>query len=555
MLNVLLKRKVITFKNRILAIKGWKIIKNLMFLSVGFGMLGALYIGFYRLLSYLEGIQLIGGMLSWKLTSMLFLITFSMIIVSSIIISMTTLYYSFDLKFLFSCPLNMKVLFLDKAFETVFYSSWTLMLAILPFIIALGQVKSLNFGFYASYIFLVIPFVMIASSFGIIFSMALMYLFPSSRTRDIVWILGSLSLSFVYVVFRFSKPEKLIRPDALEVVAQYINYLQAPTAEYFPSWWLTKAVMSYSHSDWTAFIQYSLYLIVLSIIVYAAMTYLSGFFYMKGFSGAQEGVKFKGNDKLSFEQKMFNLEIPFKDILLLCWKDRKLFLRDARYWSQIILIGALIMVYLFSIKNLPLDGPDIKSLISFLNIGVAGFVVSAIGLRFIFPAISLEGNNWWIIKSFPISIKSIMISKLLIAGIPSVLIGIVLIAFSNKFLEADFFISAISVFTIIITSIAISIMGIGLGALFPDFKVENIHQIESSPGGFIYMACSIGYLALIVGIESWPVQMHFAHNFGRANAWNFTGVGFCAAAFIILNALVMIIPWKLGLKNLEKHEI
>ena len=98
-------------------------------------------------------------------------------------------------------------------------------------------------------------------------------------------------------------------------------------------------------------------------------------------------------------------------------------------------------------------------------------------------------------------------------------------------------------------------MGIGLGALFPDFKVENIHQIESSYGGFIYMACCMGYLALIVAIEAWPVQMHFAHNFGRANAWNFTAVGFCVAGFIILNALVIIIPWKLGLKNLERYEI
>jgi len=407
---------------------------------------------------------------------------------------------------------------------------------------------------------------MVASSGGIIFSMVLMYIFPSSRTRDIVWIMGSLSLSFVYVAFRFSKPEKLIRPDALEVVAQYINYLQTPTAQYFPSWWLTKAVMNYGNSSWAVFFQYSMYLIVLSIFVYAVMIHLSKFLYMKGFSGAQEGVKFKGNDKLSFEQKIFNSKwlklstlspafISFKNILLLYWKDRKLFLRDARYWSQIILIGALIVVYLFSIKNLPLDGPDIKSLVSFLNIGVAGFVVAAIGLRFIFPAISLEGNNWWIIKSFPIPIKSIMISKLLIAGIPCVLVGVVLIVFSNKFLEADAFISAVSIFTIIIVSITISIMGIGLGALFPDFKVENIHQIESSYGGFIYMACSMGYLALIVAIEAWPVQMHFAHNFGRPNAWNFTGVGICVASFIILNTLFLIVPWKLGLKNLEKYEI
>jgi len=59
-------------------------------------------------------------MLSWKLTSMVLLMTFSMVIVSSIIISMSTLYYSFDLKFLFSCPLDLRSIFMDKALETVF---------------------------------------------------------------------------------------------------------------------------------------------------------------------------------------------------------------------------------------------------------------------------------------------------------------------------------------------------------------------------------------------------------------------------------------------------
>ena len=226
MFYIIIKRKLLAFKNRVAALKGWQLAKTLLFLLVGFLMLSALYAAFWRLLTYLEGVQLIGPMLSWKLTSMVLLITFSMVIVSSIIISMTTLYYSFDLKFLFSCPIDLRVLFLDKALETVFYSSWTLILAIFPYIIALGRVKQLGPGFYLSYLLVILPFVMLAGSFGILFSSLVMCLFPSSKTRDITWLMGSLSLSFVYVAFRFVKPEKLLRPDSLEVVAQYINYLQ-----------------------------------------------------------------------------------------------------------------------------------------------------------------------------------------------------------------------------------------------------------------------------------------------------------------------------------------
>jgi len=555
MLSVLLKRKILTFKNRLKAMRGWRLAKTLMFLFVGLLMLLALYGGFWRLLTYLEGVQLIGPMLAWKLTSMILLITFSMVIVSSIIISMTTLYYSFDLKFLFSCPIGLRSLFMDKAMETVFYSSWTLFLAVLPYIIALGRVKGLGPGFYLSYILLMVPFVMLAGSFGIIFSTLVMYLFPSSRTRDITWLLGSLSVSFVYVAFRFMKPETLLRPDSLEVVAQYIQYLQSPTAPYLPSWWVTKAMMSYPAGNWGAFFFYAGVLSAAALIIYAGVYFISGFVYAKGFSGAQSSPRFRGISRLIPEQRVVLKFGKFRQLLTFCWKDRLLLLRDPRYWSQLILIAALIVVYLFSIRQLPLDSQDIKSLVSFLNIGVAGFVMAAIGLRFIFPAISLEGGSFWLIKSSPVTISQIMKEKLLISIVPSVAIGAVLITCSNHLLNADFFISTLSTCSIIIAAVVISVMGIGLGALFPDFKVENIHQLESSYGGFIYMACAIGYLGLLVALEAWPVQMHFAQRFGRAHAWDWRGVALCAVAFTALNAAALLVPWKLGLRNLEKHEI
>lgn len=555
MFFLLLKRKLHSFKNRVAALRGWHLVKTLAFLSVGLLMLLALYSGFWRLLTYLEGVQVIGPMLSWKLTSMVLLITFSMVIVSSIIISMTTLYYSFDLKFLVSCPINLRVLFLDKAFETVFYSSWTLILAIFPFIIALGMVKQLEFGFYAAYILTVIPFVMLAGSFGIIFSMLVMYLFPSSKTRDITWLLGSLSVSLVYVAFRFSKPEQLLRPDSLEVVAQYINYLQSPTAPYLPSWWVTKAMVSCSAGNWGAFFTYASALAAAACAVYALMYWLAGFIYMKGFSGAQNSPRFKGKERMLPEQKLSHRYPGLAGLLTCYWKDRLMLARDARYWSQAILIVALIIVYLFSMRQLPLDTPDIKSLVSFLNIGVAGFVMAAIGLRFTFPAISLEGNNYWILRSSPLSIPGIMREKLLISLLPSLIIGVVLITFSNHLLSADRFVSVLSTFTIIVAAVVISVMGIGIGALFPDFRVENIHQLESSYGGFIYMACAMGYLSLVVGTQAWPVQMHFAERFGRHHPWDWRGVALCSAIFVGLNAAAVIIPWKLGRRNLENHDI
>ncbi len=555
MLGILLARKARTFLNTLLTLRGWKLAKNLMFAGVGLAMLGALYAGFWRLLNYLEGVQLIGPMLSWKLTSMVLLMTFSMVVVSSLIISMTTLYYSFDLKFLFSCPIDLRAVFMDKALETVFYSSWTLVLAILPYIVALGRIKGLGGGFYLSYVLLMVPFVMLAGAFGILFSMAVMYLFPSSRTRDVTWLLGSLSVAFVYVVFRFSRPEKLLRPDSLEIVAQYIRYLQTPTAPYMPSAWVTKAMVAYSAGRWGDFAAGALPLVLGAAAVYGLIYFLSGRFYMRGFSGAQGAPRFRGGRGDAPEQRLALRWPALREPLTLCWKDRLTLARDARYWSQVILIAALIAVYLFSIRQLPLDTPDLKSLISFLNVGVAGFVVAAIGLRFTFPSISLEGGSYWLLRSAPLSTSAIMREKLLVSLVPSVVIGLVLIAVSNRLLGADLFVSLLSAFTIVVAAAVISAMGIGLGATFPDFRLENIHQLESSYGGFLYMACAMGYLALLVAVEAWPVQMHFAERFGRQNPWDPRAVALCAAVFVVLNFTAVYVPWKMGRRSLERHEI
>lgn len=560
MIFILLKRRIKTIRNELYSLDGWEMFKRSIFTAAGIAILAGLYFGFLKVLRYLEGVSIIGPLLSWKLASMAFLTTFVMIAISGLIIAMTTLYYSRDLKFLFAAPLNMRVLFVDKAMETSFYSSWTLAAVMLPFVFALGSVKGAGPGFYFSFLVLLIPFVLIGTAFGIMFSMLLMYIFPTSRTRDVVWGLSSVSLALVYVAIRFSQPEKLIHPDTLEVVAQYLQYLQAPTAEYLPSWWLTRAMMSLLGGNLGSFAGNFALLFLCAAVIYGLMTYLAGILYMKGFSGAQGVRRFRGGNKPCIERRLVHWALrlkakrgfAFRSLLTLYWKDRKIFVRDARYWSQIILVFALVAVYLFSIKQLPLDSPNVRSFVSFLNIGIAGFVVAAIGLRFTFPAISLEGKSWWISKSAPLSLESIMREKFVFSVLPSVVLGGVLVIWSNRILHADAFISVLSAATIILCAVGMSVMGVGLGAAFPKFDIENVHQIESSSGGFIYMACCLGYLGATIAIEAWPVKMHFFQAFAGPDLWDWQLLYWCAAFLLALNIAVMAVPWRIGLQTLKK---
>ena len=551
MLVTLLRRRARTFTNTIGHWTGYEWVRNSAFGSAGLGLLFGLHYGFYRMLTYLASVELIGLLLTWKLTAMLLLMTLSMVVVSSLLTALTTLFYSYDLKFLMKAPVSLRAVFLDKSLESAFFASWMIGLILVPYIAAIMRVQHLGPGYFAAFLLALPPFLLLAASFGIGFTLLLLYLFPSSRTRDVVWVFSSLSLTVTYGLVRFAQPERLIRPDALKVVAEYLNFLQAPTAPYLPSWWLAEALRMAAEGNWRGWALRTMGLWAAASLVYSFLVALAGKIYFIGYSGAQEGALRRRVHVFHMLPEQRLLGVRASAVLL--WKERTTFFRDVKHWSQILLIIGLVFVYLFSIRRLPLDTAELKSLVSFLNVGTAGFVLAALGLRFTFPAISLEGRSWWVLRSAPLDIGMVMRQKLAFSAVPILTIAATLALMTNWLLEADRFTSWLSFVALGTVGLAICMMGVGFGALFPNFTVENIHQIESSVGGFVYMAACLSYVGVTIAVLAAPMHMHFAERFGTG-VWSPRVALYSGAGWLILNLIACILPWQLGRRALENHE-
>lgn len=551
MLGLLLRRRARSAYNRVAGLTRGEWLKGAAFWSAGLGLLYGLHYGFYRLLSYLLTVELIGALLLWKLSAMLLLMTLSMVTVSSLLTSLSTLYYSYDLRFLMKAPLSRQTVFLDKSLESAFFASWMIGLVLVPFVLALMRVMGLGPEVLGAFALTLPPFLLLAASFGLGFTLLLLWLFPSSRTRDVVWVLSSLSLTLMYGLVRFAEPERLIRPDALRVVAEYLRFLQAPTAPYLPSWWMARALRASAEGRWASWGLDAALLWATAAAVYAGLVALAGRVYFDGYSGAQEGALRKRVH--AFRALPERLLLGPGPSAALLWKERTAFLRDVKHWSQMLLIAGLVFVYLFSIRRLPLDSADLRSLVSFLNVGTAGFVIAALGLRFTFPSVSLEGRSWWVLRSAPIDVQGIMRQKFLFSAVPTLLVALVLGVMTNRILDADPFTARLSLAALLVVALAVCAMGVGFGARFPRFSVENIHQIESSLGGFVYMAASLFYIGATLAVLSWPMQMHFQERFGRA-AWDWRVAAFAGAAWLALNIAAFAVPWTLGRRALELHE-
>ncbi len=94
----------------------------------------------------------------------------------------------------------------------------------------------------------------------------------------------------------------------------------------------------------------------------------------------------------------------------------KIFLRDVSQWSQLLLLLALVLVYLYNFRVLDLDripymSGFIKNVYAFVNLAMAGLVMSTVCARFVFPAVSAEGAAFWIIRTAPVSMSAFLWSK------------------------------------------------------------------------------------------------------------------------------------------------
>lgn len=223
----------------------WEFFKVLGTAFFGIILISGLYWWFLRFFSYLASVAVVGPLLTQKLLEIAFLSGFSLIALSAMVASLSTHYGSSDLGFLFATPLKNISIFLMKSLETTVHASWMVALVLVPFLMALVRVKHLDAGFVVLACVLFIPFVFTAAMGGIALSSLFVWFFPRRKFAEFLSVLGILVFIFLYAGVRLTLPQKLIHPERMEEVLEYLLYLQTPAAPFFPSRWYVESLNAY----------------------------------------------------------------------------------------------------------------------------------------------------------------------------------------------------------------------------------------------------------------------------------------------------------------------
>ena len=510
----------------------------------------------YRVLSYVQQVQDLGTLLAGKMLGVILLAFLSILLLSNVITALSTFFLAKDLDLLVGSPITWPRLYLSKLAETVVHSSWMVGLLTLPILTAYGIVFSGGPLFPFVALAAITPYLVMPAVLGTVFTVLLVNVFPARRTRELLGLVGIGGVAVLVLMLRFIRPEQLARPEGFRNFVDYLTALKAPTSPWLPSEWSADMIMNWLTRVSDPWPVAKLWIGGALVLALGAAVHRQ--LYALGYSKAQEGAERKVRRALRrpAEDALAWLPPQKREFL---FKDARLFFRDNTQWSQLILLVVLLMIYIFNIKSLPIHSGEripfaLVTMISFLNLGLAGFVLAAVAARFIFPGISLEGRQMWLLRSSPLDPRTMLWSKYWMGAVPLLILAVAITVLTNSLLRVSPFMMAVSLVTIVLYTLAASALALTFGVFYPQFGTENAAQIPTSFGGIVYMMSSLCLLAVIIMIEALPVTAQL-RAWQRGQPLHLTPELLVAFALVVgVCAAATVVPLRLSARRLELME-
>lgn len=529
-------------------------------LALVFGI--AIFVFFYRALTYFAGVPELGPVLTYKLLGMVFVTFFSILLFSNIVTALSSFFLARDLDRLVAAPIALRHLYYARLAETVTDSSWMLLLFALPAFLAYGVVHGAGPAFYIVTALTLPPFALIPAAIGISVTTVLVNLFPARRTKDLLVLLSVVAVALLYLLFRLVRPERLVNPEGFADFTAFLSAMRLPDSLFLPSTWAAEALFPLlGERAGSPGFYYALLATTAAVAVMASEALVTWLF-LPAWSKAQEGRRARLTRLPVWERALALVTAPLpKQMRVIVAKEIKAFFRDTSQWSQLILLGALVVVYVYNFSVLPVRGSPLvtfyfKNVIAFLNLALAGFVVASIAARFVFPSLSTEGRAFWLLKGAPLAARRIWWAKFWVGVVPLVVFGEILVFATNASLQVMPFMNWLAAATLLGMVPALVALALAAGAAHVNLDADNAARVASGLGGLVYMVLSMSFIGTVVLLEAWPVYAYFSSRFSQTPltvaGWLIVGISMVAALAVTCSVLIASV--RSGIRRIEAIE-
>jgi len=514
---------------------------------------------FTHVLRFFDTITAFGPVLTERLLIIVLVSFLAVLLMSNMVTALTTFYLAADVRLLLAAPVGARRLHQARFIETMVASSWMVLLFGLPIFLAYGAVYRPGPLYYLATVMVLIPFLVIPAALGVLVTTGLVLVFPARRAREALLVGSAALIALAYLLLRLIRPERLASPNELAGFAAFLAGFEAPASPFLPSTWAVEVLMPSLGQRAGEPLFYLGMLISTAAMAYVACALVVERVFLAAWSRAQEGrVRAAGERTLSRWLRNATAPAPHLPGLLFV-KDCTIFFRDPTQWSQLLLLLALVVVYVYNFSVLPIDdgsalAATLRDVVAFANLGLAAFVTASVAVRFVYPAVSLEGRSWWVLRSAPVPLGAIWWSKFWIAFLPLALLGELLIVVTGRFLGTAPALTLVFMATLLLVIAAIVSMGLAFGAAYPRLDTHNAAQIATGFGGVVYMVACLGLIAAVIALELWPISRLFWNRFATAPIGT-TDAGIIAGAFggvVVLTVVACVLARRSALRSLAR---
>jgi len=538
-LLLLISPKVLSFRNSVnLNI----VLRRTPFLLIGAGFWWLLYLGTYYMLTFIREIGISGDMIAEKLFSMIFSGLFGFLLLSNIITGLSSFYLSKDIPYFLSKPVSIGEILWLKTTEAVINSSWMVVSFIPPVFMAYGVVYKAPGSFYVMLIAGLLMLVLTAAGLGISIAHLLTRLFPAKMTRDVFLVIGLLLFTVLYFMLRSAMPAD---PGAPEDLRRLFMSFRSDSP-LLPGFWMARGLFPVLRGGGA--IPFYLMVLASNASFFLLLASIAGHrVYLTNIGRLQPSASISAR---SFLSRWY----PGPQGVMV-YKDLNIFFRDAGQWSQLLIIGALVLIYLNNFRSIPVEAlsgvsPFITEIMMFLNMLMAGLVLTAVAARFIFPLVSLEGEAFWVVRTAPVRLEGLIRSKLTCGSVPVTCMISLLVLAANYNLRPGGAMMLISSATVLLLCVAVSGLATGMGAIYPRFRYENIASVSVSTGSLLFMIFAFGLVCGTLALEALAFYMVKVRPSNHIK--DMLIIFLCGAAIAGMNAAAFFIPLKLGVKRLYR---
>jgi ABC-2 type transport system permease protein len=325
------------------------------------------------------------------------------------------------------------------------------------------------------------------------------------------------AFSALMVGIRALEPERLLNPDAFDSVGDIVSLLSAPTGEFLPSDWCIQILFAALYGSRLESYRPVFLLFLTPCALFFVSAWLHRRFYFRGYSKSKEGKQGHGVTITLFElvnrrsmrrntwreraSELSTMSKAFDFLRGMFRKDILIFIRDPGQWTQLMVIGAILAIYLVNYKYVE-DAAGTALIgdfgLYFINLAACGFVIVAVCGRFLFPIVSLEGRSFWLILQAPISLHRFLLGKWLGGVLQIVVISQMMVWIANLLVYPDAGFAFLASGVVLVMALAISAVAVGMGAIYPQFDKPNAAKIASSFGAVIFMAVSMFMVVFVL---------------------------------------------------------